>query len=101
MRASNNDLFSNGRLVGDHKRLIVVTLNSRFTRSRGRAVCILVHLFQRLQKIICTQLLLEPYLLDRFHVPKITLSPGHGKGFPETVWTVIGARPPSRRDGEL
>ncbi len=53
VRPSDNDVVSNGRLVGDHMRLSVVTLNSQLPQTRERLVDILVHLVQGLQKFIC------------------------------------------------
>ncbi len=48
VRPSDKDVVSNGRLVGDHMRLSVVTLNSRLSQSPERLVKVLVHLVQRL-----------------------------------------------------
>ncbi len=48
-------------------------------RNRERIVDSLVHLFQRLEKLAGAQLLLEPCLVDRFHVPNDTLSQGQNK----------------------
>ncbi len=45
-------VVSNGRLVRDHMRLSAVTPQQPITQSRERLVDILVHLVQRLEKLV-------------------------------------------------
>ncbi len=68
MRASDNDVVSSGRLVENHMRLSVVALNGHFTSSGERHVDILVHLVQRLEKLVDVQLLEDPCLIGPLHV---------------------------------
>ncbi len=98
MCASDNDVVSSGRLVWNHMHLSVVALNGHFTSSGERHVDILVDLVQRLEKLD-VQLLQDPCLVGRLHVWMLQSVRATVRGFPEgmPVWTVIGARPPSRQ----
>ncbi len=80
-----------------------MTLNSHFTGSGERHVDILVHLVQRLEKLVEFSFCTDPWLVGRLHVLMLQSVRAAVRGFPEgmPVWTVIGARPLSGREGEL
>ncbi len=83
--------------------LSVVTFKGAFARSGKRLVYILVHLEQRLEKIVDVQLLQDPCLVDCFHGLDVAASQGHGERVPLMHARVDGSRSASTESagGEL